>query len=182
MVSKFGINTTWIMASIIVVLLGITVYTFVIRSKHATNESIVKHVEELTGIFEKINKTCGIIDFLHETNYVDFLTVKSFTGSQIGSMNLKYPDKWEGPYIQDNPVIQGKLYQIIKSKDAIIIAPGDGVELSNGKIIGKDIIINQDTDIEKFFADKETVEYKGKPLFARIAMSKESSSFLPFHD
>ena len=69
-----------------------------------------------------------------------FLTnpVKSFEGSEVGSLNLAYPKKWQGPYLGDNPTFQGKAYQIIRTKNGYFVTPGDGIMLPNGLVIGRD--------------------------------------------
>jgi len=144
------------------------------RQAHTfTSEIIVEHIQELSNIFEKINEDCGILSFEHQKNYIDFLTVKSFVGSEVGSMNLTYPDKWQGPYLNDNPTVQEKYYQVVRTQGGHYIVPGEGVILHNGKKIGEDILFDEDVDIEALIADK-TLQYQGQPLAARIAVAGES--------
>jgi len=133
---------------------------------------IAQEVAQLKTIFEKIDASCGILGFDNEKNSIDFLTVISFVSSEIGSMNLKHPKGWQGPYLQDNPTIQGKYYQIVQTRTGYYIAPGDGVKLSNGKIIGKDIILNKDTDFLKLLSKNGDLRIRGKALAAKIELGK----------
>ena len=133
----------------------------------AVSDSIVTHVERLGNIFKEINATAGIIGFEHEKNYIDFLTVKNFVGSEVGSMNLRKPKEWRGPYLKDNLTMQEKYYVVIVSDYGWYIAPGDGVVLSNKKVIGKDIILNAKTDLE-VLVENGLLKHKGKPLVCKI--------------
>lgn len=121
-------------------------------------------ITQLTGIFNRINDRCGILGFQQDHTEIDFLNVIAFDGSEVGSMNLKFPSKWDGPYLRDNPTIQEKHYQIVKTKKGYFVIPGNGVILSNGLVIGKDIIIDKDTDIAELIRDKSLVDSSGKPL------------------
>ncbi len=134
----------------------------------STSRIVTDQIAKLVEIFNKIDATAGIVDFEHEKNYIDFLTIKTFVGSEVGALNLRYPEKWQGPYLDDNPTIQEELYVIIKNKDGNYIVPGDGVRLSNGKVMGKDIVITYDTDIEALMRDPQALFHEGRTLAARI--------------
>lgn len=151
-------------AALLLSLVSISIYRLYTQSHTIINDLIVDHIEELTRIFKEIDTDCHIIGFNHEKNYIDFLNVKSFEGSEIGSMNLAYPDQWKGPYIQDNPTIQEKLYVVIVTKHGYYIAPGDGVELSDGKVIGKDIILNAETDFNSLTKGNGLLANNNQPL------------------
>jgi len=94
--------------------------------------------------------------------------VSKFTGSEVGPMNLVHPEKWEGPYLKDNPTIYHIAYQVVSTKKGYFVTPGDGVKLPNKKIIGTDIILDQKADIDTMMFDQETLSYKNKPLAARL--------------
>lgn len=135
-------------------------------------------INQLAMIFNKINDTCGILDFQSEHTEVDFLNVIAFKGSEVGAMNLKLPSNWEGPYVRDNPTIQEKHYQIVKTKKGYFIFPGNGVVLTNGLIIGKDIVVDKNTDITELIRDKSLVDSAGKPLALPIPTLNLPSSIL----
>ncbi|HBL98561.1 TPA: hypothetical protein DDZ86_02865 [Candidatus Dependentiae bacterium] len=155
-------------AVFLMLLVGVAIHRFSRDSKLFTNQVLADQIELLADIFKKIDAKCKIIDFEHEKNFVDFLTVKSFVGSEVGSMNLTYPQEWEGPYMNDNVTVQEKLYVIVESNQGYYVAPGDGVKLANGKIIGKDIILDKHTDFEKLTKDLESLSYNDRPLARRI--------------
>lgn len=149
----------------LVVIAGFRLYT---QLGTITNAMIVDHVEELTDIFQRIDKECQIIGFEHEKNNIDFLNVVKFVGSEVGSMNLTYPNNWQGPYVKDNPTVQEKQYVVVVTKDGYYIAPGDGIELANGKVIGKDIIINKESDFAQLTGDPEALQYNDQPMVRKF--------------
>lgn len=168
----------YIFATLLALALGGVLAFGIYRSYYtvttARDELIVEHIKSLANIFNAIEQIIGIIGFEHDKNYIDFLNVKSFVGSEVGSMNLRNPEKWQGPYLNDNPTFQEKLYMVVKTDKGYFIVPGDGVELSNGKIIGKDIIISSNTDIEALMRDQKGLSYKGNPLAAKITIANQN--------
>ncbi|HAU30312.1 MAG: hypothetical protein UV79_C0001G0052 [candidate division TM6 bacterium GW2011_GWF2_43_17] len=145
-------------------LLGIALQRYYKDSKTISSQLTAQTVEELAQIFKKIDNRCKIIDFEHEKNYVDFLTVERFVGSEVGSMNLTHAEKWEGPYLRDNPTIQEKYFVIIDTPKGYYLAPGDGVKLANNKVVGVDIILDKNTDFDALISDKDMLLFDGKPL------------------
>lgn len=143
------------------------------RSKQITGILIADNVERLADIFERINKTCGIIDFDFKKNPINFLNVKEFIGSEVGPMNLVYPEKWQGPYVQDNPTIHDKEFQVIYTNDGYFLTPGDGVTLPNGKVVGKDVIIDENSDIPSMMQPDGMLFFENKALASPISTYRE---------
>ena len=129
---------------------------------------ISQEVTKLQKIFKRIDETCGIIGFEHERNYIDFLTVKAFVGSEVGAMNLARPDKWEGPYANDNPTIQERLFEIVRTAKGYYIVPGQGVKLNNGMVMGKSLNVAKDDDIERMIIPGGPLNFDGNALAARL--------------
>jgi hypothetical protein len=152
----------------------LTWYQFTKEARIIINKVILEDLGKLKIIFDRINSDCGILGFEHEKNYIDFLTVKSFVSSEIGAMNLIMPEKWQGPYVQENPSLQSKKYEIVKTKKGYYIMPGAGVQLSNGKIMGSDIIITPATDIDALLRQEDGLVYQGNPLVAEVSMHKKT--------
>ena len=151
-------------------LFAITGINFFYRSKKYSTALITKDIKLLVDTFKKIDEKCKIIDFDYQKNYIDFLNNVSFVGSEVGPMNLSYPDKWEGPYLRDNPTLQGIVYQIVRTKKGYFITPGEGVMLPNGKVIGKDILFDENADIEAMMKDENALFYKGEALAAPLSI------------
>jgi len=175
---RLPISTFWItviIASILFVLLLLSSISTWYQARNQTSSLIVQHIQELHAVFQKIDQTCGIIDFDHQKNYIDFLNVGVFTGSEVGSMNLAHPDKWKGPYLSENPTIQEQNYQIVRTKKGFFIVPGDGVVLSNGKTIGKDIIFDENADIQAMTLNESLLNFNGQPLAVRLPMKGSQS-------
>lgn len=165
--SRFG----WLprIVSILFALLFV-VALFQLMREMRTNvdQLIMQDVAHLQEIFTKIENDCGIVDFEHEYNYIDFLTVEKFVGSEIGAMNLLYSQNWQGPYVKDNPTMQQQQYAIVKTKFGHYIVPGNGVKLSSGKVMGKDIVITSETDMEKLLATTKDLQSSAGSLVAKI--------------
>jgi hypothetical protein len=152
----------------IVFFVGITFFDTIYRSKNDAGIMIAQTVVQLRDIFHRIHKTCVIIDFDNQQNSINFLNVAKFTGSEVGPMNLVHPDKWEGPYLPDNPTLYHIAYQVVSTKKGYYVTPGNGVTLPNKKVIGKDIILDQKADIDAMILNPQELLYKDKPLAARL--------------
>ena len=150
-----------------------TLLVFWQQSRRYPELIMADDIEQLAAIFLKINETAGIQGFEHQKNQVNFLNVTSFVGSEVGSMNLLHPGKWNGPYLHDNPTMQEQYYQIINTKNGYFLTPGDGVQLKNGKVIGKDIMLGYDADLISLAADEEALRFGNRPLAAPIKTQKD---------
>lgn len=153
-------------------LFGYTLYYFWGQAQHVAVDTIVDQLSKLVTVFEKIDSNCKILGFDLDKTPINFLTVSRFAGSEVGSMNLAYPDKWEGPYVERNPTIDGKYYYVLTSKNGYFIVPGDGVKLSDGKVLGKDIIITPRTDIEDLIKRTPSLTYKGHSLIVPLTLKQ----------
>lgn len=159
-----------IIIAAVVLFIGIALFDTWYRTKDDVGMMIAVEVIRLRDIFHRIHKTCTIIDFDAQKNPINFLNVKTFAGSEVGPMNLVYPEKWEGPYLQDNPMLYNIAYQVISTKKGYYITPGDGVKLPNNKVIGKDIILDQKARIDAMMANDQELMYHDKPLAARLEL------------
>lgn len=154
-------KTKIIIGSIIsVFVLCIMLYTRLHYKNDYLAQVISDDLQKLTAVFAKINKDCGIAEIDHIKISINFLNTISFVGSDVGCLSLIHPEKWQGPYLKENPTINGIEYQLIRVKDGYFIIPGDGVRLPNGNIIGKDIIITKNTEIIPLIEEKKTFCYK----------------------
>ena len=152
-----------------IILFGISFFSLIKRSRGVVDSIVAEEIDKLGKIFNRINSSCKIIGFEHKKNHIDFLTVEKFVGSEIGSMNLAYPSEWQGPYLKDNPTMQEKLYQIVKTNTGYFILPGNGVKLSNGKVIGEDIVIDESSDIEDMTKQENKLMSNRKALAIKIS-------------
>ncbi len=153
-----------IVGIVFAVLLAITGFNFFYQSKSYSTELITQDLKLLQDKFLLIDKQCKIIGFDYQKNPINFLNVGSFEGSEVGPMNLAYPTKWQGPYVEKNPTQQGLEYQIVRTKKGYFITPGDGVMLPNDKTIGKDIVFDENADIEALMKDGGVLQFKGHAL------------------
>ncbi len=153
-------------------LLALLVLFFLLRvyknKPYFVTSVISDDIGMIVDSLNRIDKECSILSIEHERNYVDFLTVAKFVGSEIGCLNLAFPDKWQGPYIEDNPTMRGKLYEIVKTKEGIFVVPGLGVKLPNGLRVGKDFEITFDSSIKEMLQDGGSLNYKGQALATEL--------------
>jgi hypothetical protein len=160
------------MGVIVIGLLSVSLVNFYYRSDIVTGSVIADDVKELAIILQKIDKECTIMGFDHQQNSLNFLNVISFSGSEVGSMNLAHPEYWKGPYQEDNAAVQGVEYMLVKTNDGYFVTPGNGVKLPNGKIIGQDIIFDKESNIGAMMYDKNALYYNGKPLAASVSLGR----------
>lgn len=151
-----------------------TVYFFMFQARHEINELASTDVKNLKEVLQKIDAQCQIMSFDQEKSYINFLNVGCFEGSEVGPMNLAYPKKWQGPYVKENPTMQGFYYYVLKTRNGYYIVPGDGVRLTNGKVLGKDIIITGVTDIEQLLKKETGLWFNSSPLIVRFSLMRES--------
>lgn len=168
---KFIPYTSGILFAILLIASGITIKY---RNKQYLGDLIFKDVSNLVRIFETINRDCIILGFDYQKNPINFLNIKSFSGSEVGPMNLLYPKKWRGPYATKNPTMEGIEYQIIHTRQGYFIAPGQGVKLPNGKIIGKDILFDEQADIIQMAKDPYTLNFQNKPFALQLYIGKQA--------
>lgn len=159
---------------LLAMLVGTTGYYLVYQMRTASTVVMVQQVAAIERALKRIDETCEIISIAHERSYIDFLVVRTFVGSQVGPLQLRFPAKWEGPYEQQNPTVQGIQFELVTVRDGYAIVPGAGVTLMNGKIVGKDIMFGPDTDIDALLVPESGLEFEGNPLVRKIALKKAS--------
>jgi len=174
-VSKKSSNNlfAWLSAILLSSLLIVSIIMLWKHARHVTESVVVEEIQTLKKVFSQIHKDCYIKNFEHTRNYIDFLNVISFVGSRVGAMNLAYPKNWKGPYLKNNPTIQEKFYVLLKTKQGYFIVPGNGVRLSNGQIIGKDIKLNEKSNMYQLMQDPQGLWSKSGALAAEIKIGTD---------
>lgn len=171
----------WTVGIILTVLFLITAISIYYRTKDAIGQQIAEDVVTLAAIFKSIDATCDIIGFDYQKNPINFLTIKKdgFVGSEVGSMNIAYPDRWEGPYVANNLSMKGVDYMVVRTKYGYFITPGEGVSLPNGKRIGRDVILDEKADIAAMARNPKALLYKNYALAAPISIRTSHFPLLP---
>lgn len=152
----------------IALLFATVIFNFYYSSRITIGNMIVRDVQAVARAIERIHQDCTILSIDYKKNIIDFLNVTTFSGSEVGPLNLLHPDRWRGPYMQDNPTIEGREYILIKTKSGYYVIPADGVRLPNGSVMGKDVVVDTSTDMRAFMRDHDELIFKDKPLVARI--------------
>lgn len=153
---------------IIAILIAIALYNLKFTFKRNMGDLMAQDVAQLAQVLKKINDDCYILSVQGQKNPINFLNIKKsgFSGSQVGPLNLARPAKWQGPYEGHTLEIQDIPYLLVKTKKGYFISPGFGVKLPNGKIIGKDLLLDENADIPALILSE--LSYKGKPLAAPV--------------
>ncbi len=163
-------SITLIDSLILLVLLALTFIMMFYTMRENTAHIIADDVAHLAQIFDRINASAGIIGFKQQKNPINFLNLgkNQIMDLGAGTMKLAHPEHWQGPYVEQNPKIQNKFYEIIKTNRGYYIVPGEGVKLPNGLIIGKDIKVDNMSNIACMVNEKgeSATMYEGKSLVA----------------
>ncbi len=125
-------------------------------------------LDTLLTILNKIDNECDILHIKNNHVVLDFFTVKNFAGSEIGGINLAYPQNWSGPYMTQNPVLQQCYYELIVAQDGAFVVPGNGATLPNGKIMGKDIVLNTGSTVGQYLDKQGALYWEGSLLARKI--------------
>ncbi len=174
----FRVGVSFLIGLGLLALLLVPAYYFLQRARRVEEASVVSTVQKLAALFTKINKDAHILGFELEKTPINFLTVRSFVGSTVGSMSLEFPAKWAGPYSQETPKIQDHYYYVLKNDHGYYIVPGDGVELEKGKTIGKDIVLGSHTPIEELLRSEPALLYEGQPLIVKLALEPQRTELI----
>ncbi len=129
---------------------------------------IIFEVDRIARILKEIDERCNILAIRSGKNPIDFLTVRDFVSSEIGSLNLAYPRQWKGPYLRDNPTIRGRTFEIVKAGDGAYVVPGQNVTLPNGLIMGQDVVIDLSTNVSEMLGKDGPLTFKGVALAKKL--------------
>jgi hypothetical protein len=125
-------------------------------------------LEILQQLLNRIDKECNILSIRSNGADLDFLTVEKFVGSTVGCLNLAYPKNWRGPYVQQDPTMDGKFYEIIHARDGYFIVPGRGVRLPNGLVMGKDVKFSDGARVGDLTKAGGALNYNGRVLGIKL--------------
>lgn len=159
--------------ALIILLSIIFILFFSCRKYNEIYLSTNDEIKKISELILKINKDCKIIKFLNINNQIDFLNIEEFSGNIVGSMELKNPENWDGPYLDYNPTYNGKLFSILNHKNGIYIVPGNETVLFDGAMIGREIIFNEDTDLEEIKIKYPSINPNGKSLIRKLNIFKD---------
>ncbi len=149
--------------------IALAFFTTYKKTHESVGLMIAEHVAHLSDIFAKIHKNCGILSFDFQKNPINFLNVKSFSGSQVGSMNLRHPRKWKGSYTHKTPAVNQNDFQIVRTHKGYFITPAEGIKLPSGLVVGQDVMLNDDADIATMVQPGGVLWYQGKALAVPLA-------------
>lgn len=149
---------------ILMMLLGLFLFKVIYHRAYYLSSIIEQDVVHIAKILTNIDKNCTILSVAGEHTPINFLTVKSFVGSSVGGLNLAYPQKWQGPYLEANLTHQQRFYDLIQTREGLFILPGHGVKLPNGLIMGKDIHIDFETSVKKMLAQEGPLHHASSSM------------------
>jgi hypothetical protein len=157
-----------ISATVLILLMLIFTFKVLHDKSNFTSNIISRDLSLIKNAIIKVDSDCKIIDIKENKVIIDFLNVKSFSGSVIGGINLANSEKWQGPYIKNNPTIFQKFYEIASTKEGIFIVPGRGTKLPNGLTIGTDFKIDYNSSITEMIRVGGVLEHKGISMATKL--------------
>ncbi len=149
---------------ILLVLLGLFIYKVMHHRAYYLSSVIEQDVNNIAKILASIDKDCSILSLSGEHLPINFLTVKSFVGSSVGGLNLAYPQKWQGPYLQVNPTHQQRFYELVQTHEGLFLLPGLGISLPSGLVMGRDVKPGFDVSIKKMLEKGGALNHDGSLL------------------
>jgi hypothetical protein len=154
--------------TVLTLLIAVSIFKVFNSKADVLTTALIEDLAKIEKIMQSIDARCKILGIRGQRSPVDFLTVQKFAGSTVGCLNLSYPRKWKGPYLKQNPSVQGILYEIIKTKEGYFVVPGAGVQLPNKLIMGKDIVLTDESSITTMTQLNGRLSYQGNPLAIRL--------------
>lgn len=151
-------------STLLLLLLAVFIVRVINNKPYFMASVINEDLAKLSKILHKIDAECNIMNVTQERGVIDFLTVEKFLGSEVGCLNLAFPEKWKGPYLKNTPRLSGRCYEIVSVDEGYFIVPGNGVSLPNGMVLGRDIKLSHKISLKKLIADGGVLNYKGQPL------------------
>lgn len=154
---------------LLVILLGLFLFKVVHYRSYYLSSVIEQDIVRIARILASVDKNCTILSINGEHTPVNFLNVKSFVGSNVGGLNLAYPQKWQGPYAEVSPTHQQRFYEIVRTREGLFVVPGQGVTLPTGLIVGRDILIDYETSVKKMLAKGGALNHNGSLLGKQLS-------------
>lgn len=149
---------------LLVMLLGLFLFKVVHYRTHYLSSVIEQDVVRIAKILASVDKNCTVLSMSGERMPVNFLNVKAFVGSNVGGLNLAYPQKWQGPYAEISPTYQQRFYEIVRTCEGLFVVPGYGVTLPNGCVMGHDVLVSYDTSVKKMLTKGGALNHEGSLL------------------
>jgi len=139
--SVFGRYFTLFSSVLFSFLLFFFIFKVYYEKPNVIASSIQEDVKSIHKALVDIDKACSVLSMRGERIELNFFTVAKFVGSEIGGLQLAYPEKWKGPYLHYNPHFQQKIYELVTAQDGLFIVPGLHIKLPNGYVVGRDFPI-----------------------------------------
>lgn len=156
-------------STILSLMLLISLFKFYYNKPYFTAAVITNDVRNLDSVLACIDGKCTILQVTNNKVALDFLTIQKLDGELAAGMSFASPEKWQGPYLKKNPLLQERHYELVKAKDGYFIVPGYGVSLPNGLTIGKDLAFDEKTEISPMLRPGGKLAYKGILLAKKVS-------------
>ena len=155
-------------STLLTLMLLVALFKVYYNKPYFTASLINNDIKIVHEALHTIDKKCNILRFNSRRVILDFFTVRTFDGSVIGGVSLAYPKKWQEPVLHNNPIIQQKFYEVVRAQDGFFVVPGEGVELPTGLVMGKDLVIKRQTQVEPMLKPNGKLFFKGIELAKKI--------------
>jgi len=172
----------YVISLVSMALLGICTAHFVANgsawSAHVVRADLHNAVEALS----RFDTDCGLKKVLPGIHALDFLTMSYLPVDSLAGFDIQNVRAWQGPYLKTVPVVDGRPYVLLATESGLFVAPSYGVRLPSGKLLGRDVVWDWQSDIDAMTADDAPLSHQGEPLarkfVPRAEVAAERSSFL----
>lgn len=162
----------YIGSSVLIVSLSFFFLHFSMSKERMSAWQISRNTMRIARAIEQINRDCEITSIdARRSPEITFLTKISLPGSsgKIGPLTVKNPENWNGPYLKEDPVLNGKIYyKIADMKEGFFIVPGNGALLPNGLEVGRDFLLKSNLSITDEISRYGNLNFLGEPLASPV--------------
>ncbi len=156
-----GMVTT-LFITVLLVWVGFFTYSYM---QYSAAAQIHSDMEQINKLLITIDKKCSLVDTLHNPQEITFFNRKDI--DEKSGLIVRYPERWSGPYSEQDFSYGGKPYSLLKKSSYMLIIPSCGTTLPSGAVIGNDISIDRSVTYSEFTGD-ERMTHQGISLFYEV--------------
>lgn len=160
------LRTSQILGSLfIVVMTAVCTAHFVMYTPLWHTRLIQGDLNQIAHATYLMDHDCGLQELRTGRHPIKLLTQKTPPESVI---ELSHPENWRGPYLHKVLTLQGKPYELLKTKNGLYVVPGNGVKLPSGAVIGDTFSWCANTDMNALSQSGGILFYQSAPLVRRV--------------
>ena len=108
-------------------LIGVVVLKTIHYRSYFLSSVIEGDMVLLAQKLQAIDKDCTILAVTGQRVPLNFLTVKTFVGANVGGLSLARPQRWQGPYHTHQITLQQQYFDLVQNFEGLFILPGNKI-------------------------------------------------------